>query len=135
MKKTTIFFFVFLALSIISYVVFQGDISEEAVGYTGLSVIVSPLLTACFGFSWILQKIFKNKSAYSMFAVADLICIAIVLIIAFSDILKDSSGELSGIFGGLLIALIVPLQLIILIGDLILWGVVYIIKKNTADKY
>ena len=94
--------------------------------YTTFSTITMLLTIACilvtvyFLIIAICSRIKENISPYKLFAILDLVFGLIVTIYAVYDILTDT-GWFAGLLGTLLLIFIVPICIVLLIIDLILW--------------
>lgn len=78
--------------------------------------------------AWIGKKRKKNISAYKIFAAAD-VCIGIVTAIYAIYDIKTDVGFMAGIVGFLLLIFVIPIVLVLLLADFIIWRL-----KNRKSK-
>lgn len=98
-------------------------------------LVVSIAVAICFWFILVVNKVRRIKgkesmSAFRCFAVADGILMAGTIVYAVYDIMADT-GFLPGLFGWVLLSYVVPVLLLLLVGDVIAG---YLYQKKHGHK-
>ena len=68
----------------------------------------------------ITKKLGKNISLYLIFGIVDIFCALMITAVALYDILTPG-GDLNGLFGTVLLIVFIPVSVVLLIGDVVLW--------------
>ena len=113
-------FFGFLLASIIATmieVLFGAELNEL---YLLAFIGVTAILTVCFFVLWITHKFAEHVSPYFVFALTVLIIAIIVIGYGIFNIMTDT-GFFAGLLGMLLILFIVPVSVVLLAVDFILY--------------
>ena len=116
-KTTTIVFFV-LAVLCCGLAFLHGSSTMKV--WSGLFGIAFFILFLCFLAITFSKKGNKNISPYRLFAIVDGVIGAGVLAYAVFDITTDT-GWFAGVTGVLLLIFVMPIILILLLGDFLVW--------------
>lgn len=119
---------VFLLLAVVTWLV------EIVINPTDLELVLAiaaitfSAMTICLMVCCIAGKICHGISFYRVFAFTDIIMTAIAVGYAVYDI-KTSTGWFAGIIGALILMLVVPVLVVLLLGDFVVW---FIRRKNNS---
>lgn len=94
-----------------------------------IAAVIASILCVCFFIIAVIKQIKPNASPYKIFALTDFLIGIGVSAYAIYDILTDT-GWFAGLFGAILLIYVIPIILLLLIIDFIL----YIINKKKAEK-
>lgn len=116
--KITIFSFV---LAVVCWLI---EIVAEPSAIIAVAAVVLSIIFLCFLSvsicSWIAKKREKDISAYKIFAAADCCIGILVTMYAVYDI-KTDVGFMAGMVGFLLLLFVIPIVLVLLVADFIIW--------------
>lgn len=115
-KRAIVSFFVAFVCWYLAIVIMPADFEV----LLGIAAIVTSILCVCFFVIAIIKQIKPNVSNYKIFACTDGLIGIGVTIYAIYDILTDT-GWFAGLVGTLLLIFVVPVVLLLLIIDFILY--------------
>lgn len=119
LTKAAIFFF---ALSIILWLLVVV-VNPSGLDIVALLMAIGASITfVCLFICCVVKRFKKNISPYKIFAISDVLTGIGIAIYALYDIHTDA-GFFAGLLGTLLLMFVVPLTIVILIINLIVWAV------------
>ena len=121
---------ILLVLAAISFVLSVAINSATLQLWLMLFGIAFSIAFFCFLIIAISKKIKPNISSYRIFAIVDGILGLCILAYALFDIATDT-GWFAGLFGMLLLMFVLPIHLILLLGNFLLWK--YHRRKNKSS--
>lgn len=83
----------------------------------------------CFIISYGVGKIFKKLSAYTTFAITNIVVGISVTVFSVYDIRTDTSSLFAGLLGKTLLLVVIPILICLLVVDFIMW----LKKKNQIN--
>lgn len=97
--------------------------ASKAIGIINFLCVILSIVAGCLLVTAMVKQLFKSKaSVYRIFAWTDGILTACVILYAIYDILTDT-GWFAGLFGMILLVYIVPVLLLLLLADFVLYKI------------
>ena len=118
--KITVITFVLAALCWILSIVLSPATLQL---WSGIFAIAFSIAFLCFLVIAICKKKAPNLSSYRIFAMVDIIIGLGILLYALYDIATDTGGFADGLTGMLLLLFVLPSNLILLLGDYLVWKI------------
>lgn len=119
----TIFCFV---ISLFFLVIWHMEINDRMAAFLLYATSLSVICFLCFGVTLIFAWRKSDISPYWIFGVTDILLAGLAGLVAFLNF-HNAQDDLDGLFGGMILVVIVPMTLLALLGD-------WIVSKIMEDK-